>query len=265
MFWQVVEKALWTRVPSPKTIPTITAAMAATMRPYSTADAPRSRSPRMTSRMYLSIGMRIPSWVWAGGSPPEPLPRCHGWSHRVPGVGPNPANVVWGDIVRTVDGSGHDRPSWHSSTPAQAHRSFDREPRRNTSNATEGARHGPQRPSEGAQNSEDAQEGAEGAGGWWEALRGRGRSGVTLLLVLDQAEPHGRHHGLGPVAGAELLVDVRHVGLGGRLADEQPAGDLGDGQAVDQELEDLASPAGTASARRGRASAAAWRPRGPGR
>ena len=65
---QVVEKALRTSVPSPKTIPTITAAMAATMRPYSTADAPRSRPLRMTSRMYVSIGMTIPSWVWAEAS-----------------------------------------------------------------------------------------------------------------------------------------------------------------------------------------------------
>src|SRR4051794_6716386 len=42
-------------VPRPNTTPTMTAAIAATMRPYSTADAPRSRARRLTLRRYASI------------------------------------------------------------------------------------------------------------------------------------------------------------------------------------------------------------------
>jgi hypothetical protein len=39
---EVLEKLFFTRVPKPKTIPTMTAAIAAMSRPYSTAEAPSS-------------------------------------------------------------------------------------------------------------------------------------------------------------------------------------------------------------------------------
>src|SRR4051794_4638419 len=52
---QVLLKAPLTSVPRPNTTPTMTAAMAATMRPYSTAEAPRSRAWRLTLRRYASI------------------------------------------------------------------------------------------------------------------------------------------------------------------------------------------------------------------
>ena len=50
MFVVVLLKAFLTLVPMAKTAPTITAAIAATMSPYSTAEAPRSSVRRITLR-----------------------------------------------------------------------------------------------------------------------------------------------------------------------------------------------------------------------
>src|SRR5258708_7386158 len=49
---------------------------------------------------------------------------------------------------------------------------------------------------------------------------------------------------LGPVAQAELGEDPADVGLGGRRAHHQPAGDLGVGQALRHQPQHLALPAG---------------------
>ncbi len=53
--------------------------------------------------------------------------------------------------------------------------------------------------------------------------------------VLDRG-----HDGARAVPGAELVVDLRDVGLDGRLAEVEPAPDGSDGQAVGEQLEDLA-------------------------
>ena len=49
----------------------------------------------------------------------------------------------------------------------------------------------------------------------------------------------GEDHGLHTVSKAELGEDVGHVGLDGRLAEEQGGGDLGVGEALGDELEYL--------------------------
>jgi hypothetical protein len=68
----VRENALWTRVPSPNVTPTITAAIAATIRPYSVALAPRSCSLR---RMHRMLGTGTPPLVWRGYERSSPLYR----------------------------------------------------------------------------------------------------------------------------------------------------------------------------------------------
>ena len=55
----------------------------------------------------------------------------------------------------------------------------------------------------------------------------------------SRPEPHGGHERLGAVGGAELLVDVRDVGLGGRLAHVEPTGDLAGAEAVGQQRQHL--------------------------
>src|SRR5690242_12379929 len=56
----------------------------------------------------------------------------------------------------------------------------------------------------------------------------------------DEAGFVGVDDGLDAVAQAELLQDLGHVGLGGRLADHQLAADLRVGQAADEQVEHLA-------------------------
>src|SRR3954471_15892759 len=55
----------------------------------------------------------------------------------------------------------------------------------------------------------------------------------------DEAATQGDGHGGGPVADAQLLVDVLEVGLDGRRADDQPVGDFRPAEAVAGQAQDL--------------------------
>jgi hypothetical protein len=75
---QVVENALLMSEPRPNTMPTMTAAMAATIRPYSTADAPRSR-PLRTAFAQVTEHVDpdpfpLPPGVWNFPTLPRPCP-----------------------------------------------------------------------------------------------------------------------------------------------------------------------------------------------
>ena len=78
MLSQLRVKISWTTPPKPKTTPTMIAAMAATINPYSTADAPRSFVSRITLRRLLS--MRIPFWVLGWVVPLRRLLKSATWS-----------------------------------------------------------------------------------------------------------------------------------------------------------------------------------------
>ena len=72
-----------------------------------------------------------------------------------------------------------------------------------------------------------------------ERQRAAGRRAGPELRQLHDAHPHRLEHGLGAVAGVELLVDRRQVVLHRLLADVELLGHLGRGAAVGDELEHL--------------------------
>ena len=65
---------------------------------------------------------------------------------------------------------------------------------------------------------------------WW---------GPAIIRRLEKAALVGEHHRLDAVAQAELLEDVRDVGLDGRLADVELLPDLGVREAVGHQAKDV--------------------------
>ena len=145
--------------------PLMTAAIAATSRPYSTAEAPSSRRSVVRMRVIMpcpSRGVRVP---------------------RLPGRWPRKGE-------RGTGGS----PDHPSMGRRLLRRSTDRLHR------------------SGRATTDRDREGRECRFRWCSSAQ-------AWLVALEQAEPHRGHDRLGPVGGAELLVELGDVGLGGRLAD----------------------------------------------
>src|SRR3954452_418225 len=77
------------------------------------------------------------------------------------------------------------------------------------------------------------------SGRWPAAARARAWLGGVVTAGLDQAGLVGDDDGLGPVAHGELGEEVGDVGLDGRVADDELAGDLAVRAAAADQLEHL--------------------------
>src|SRR3954471_26917 len=188
----------------------MTAAIAATRRPYSTAEAPRSRARRLTLNRYASI---------------EGVPFSSSEREARPGKCLNDTTVRRGGAVRigrtveprstpdSPEASGHARTRLASTQVQVCH--F----RQTAGN------HGKRSSTTGG--------------------------GLSRPRLPYETQSYCSHHCLCTITCTEFLVDVRDMRLGGRLADEEPARDLGDHEAVHEELEDLPLPGGELRSRGG--------------